>query len=148
MPIVIVSIILTMVDLGTKYENYKWNVLRRKCHLSRWLASSYKDVRFRAVQGVTFRCNMWMLLIVKLLSFKRYNYPFYKCRENGRQMQCAYSQPVSDKVVPLLFSLRLLIPRNKCKALNQRMLQPLCYRTLIFGCKGTTLSWNKRSFIS
>ena len=48
---------------------------------------------------------MWMLLIVKLLSFKRYNYPFYKCRENGRQMQCAYSQPVSDKVVPLLFSL-------------------------------------------
>lgn len=37
-------------------------------------------------QGVTFRCNMWMLLIVKLLSFKRYNYPFYKCRENGQQM--------------------------------------------------------------
>ena len=55
--------------------------------------------------SITFRCNMWMLLIVKLLSFKRYNYPFYKCRENGRQMQCAYSQPVSDKVVPLLFSL-------------------------------------------
>lgn len=23
-----------------------------------------------------YRCNMWMLLIVKLLSFKRYNYPF------------------------------------------------------------------------
>lgn len=55
--------------------------------------------------SITFRCNMWMLLIVKLLSFKRYNYPFYKCRESGRQMQCAYSQPVSDKVVPLLFSL-------------------------------------------
>ena len=48
---------------------------------------------------------MWMLLIVKLLSFKRYNYPFYKCRENEQQMQCAYSQPVSDEVVPLLFSL-------------------------------------------
>lgn len=48
-----------------------------------------------------------MLLIVKLLSFKRYNYPFYKCRESGRQMQCAYSQPVSDEVVPLLFSLFL-----------------------------------------
>ena len=32
---------------------------------------------------IIFRCNMWMLLIVKLLSFKRYNYPFYKCRENG-----------------------------------------------------------------
>ena len=48
-----------------------------------------------------------MLLIVKLFSFKRYNYPFYKCTENGRQMQCAYSQPVSDEVVPLLFSLFL-----------------------------------------
>lgn len=34
----------------------------------------------------TFRNNMWMLLIVKLLSFKRYNYPFYKCRENEQQM--------------------------------------------------------------
>ena len=51
-----------------------------------WLASSYKNVRFRAVQGVTFPRNMWMLLIVKLLSFKRYNYPFYKCRENEQQM--------------------------------------------------------------
>ncbi len=36
--------------------------------------------------SVIFRCNMWMLLIVKLLSFKRYNYPFYKCRENEQQM--------------------------------------------------------------
>lgn len=80
-------------------------VKTKKSHLSRWLAISYKNVRFRAVQGVTFRCNMWMLLIVKLLSFKRYNYPFYKCRESGRQMQCTYSQPVSDEVVPLLFSL-------------------------------------------
>ena len=35
---------------------------------------------------VVYRCNMWMLLIVKLLSFKRYNYPFYKCRENEQQM--------------------------------------------------------------
>ena len=35
---------------------------------------------------ITFRCNMWMLLIVKLLSFKRYNYPFYKCRENEQQL--------------------------------------------------------------
>lgn len=82
-------------------------VKTKKSHLNRWLASSYKNVRFRAVQGVTFRCNMWMLLIVKLLSFKRYNYPFYKCRESGRQMQCSYSQPVSDEVVPLLFSLFL-----------------------------------------
>ena len=64
---------------------------------------------------------MWMLLIVKLLSFKRYNYPFYKCRENEnkcnmlilsllaiklyrfflaffvrfwKQMQCIVSQPL------------------------------------------------------
>ncbi|RGK22962.1 hypothetical protein DXD25_15555 [Prevotella sp. TF12-30] len=36
--------------------------------------------------SITFRCNMWMLLIVKLLSFKRYNYPFYKCRGNEQQM--------------------------------------------------------------
>lgn len=50
------------------------------------------------------RCNMWMLLIVKLLSFKRYNYPFYKCGENGQQMQCAYSQCLNDKVVPLLLA--------------------------------------------
>ena len=41
-----------------------------------------KMYKYLPVQGVTFRCNMWMLLIVKLLSFKRYNYPFYKCREN------------------------------------------------------------------
>ena len=37
-------------------------------------------------QSLISRCNMWMLLIVKLLSFKRYNYPFYKCRENEQQM--------------------------------------------------------------
>ena len=81
---------------------------------------------------------MWMLLIVKLLSFKRYNYPFYKCRENGRQMQCAYSQCFNDKVVPLIFSLFCQIPRDKCKALHLSLFHPLCYRTLIFGCKGTT----------
>lgn len=33
-----------------------------------------------------YQYNMWILLIVKLLSFKRYNYPFYKCRENEQQM--------------------------------------------------------------
>ena len=83
-----------------------------------------------------------MLLIVKFLSSKRYNLPFYKCRENGRQMQYAYSQPVVDKVVPLLFSLFCQIPRNKCKALHLSLFRPLCYRTLIFGCKGTALCWN------
>ena len=29
---------------------------------------------------------MWMLLIVKLLSFKWFNYPFYKCKENEQQV--------------------------------------------------------------
>ena len=41
---------------------------------------------FTIIIRLIFRCNMWMLLIVKLLSFKRYNYPFYKCRENEQQM--------------------------------------------------------------
>lgn len=41
---------------------------------------------YQYVRWFGFRCNMWMLLIVKLLSFKRYNYPFYKCRENEQQM--------------------------------------------------------------
>ena len=42
--------------------------------------------KVEAFQTFIYRCNMWMLLIVKLLSFKRYNYPFYKCRENEQQM--------------------------------------------------------------
>ena len=47
-----------------------------------------KQIRnaLRSLFILIFRCNMWMLLIVKLLSFKRYNYPFYKCRENEQQM--------------------------------------------------------------
>ena len=72
---------------------------------------------------------MWMLLIVKLLSFKRYNYPFYKCRENGRQMQCAYSQCFNDKVVPLIFSLFCQIPRDKCKAHEDNA--PIAFRMLL-----------------
>ena len=67
--------------------------------------SNRERTAFPIYTYIISRCNMWMLLIVKLLSFKRYNYPFYKCRENEQQMQCAYSQPVNDKVVPLLFSL-------------------------------------------
>ena len=68
------------------FQHNTKNVLRQKIHLSRWFVSSYKNIHLRAIQGATFRCNMWMLLIVKLLSFKRYNYPFYKCRENEQQM--------------------------------------------------------------
>ena len=83
---------------------------------------------------------MWMLLIVKLLSFKRYNYPFYKCRESGRQMQCAYSQPVSDKVVPLLFSFF-------CKILETNVMHCFsassvsCVTERLSGCKDTDLYW-------
>ena len=45
-----------------------------------------KELGIDGVNYSIFRCTMWMLLIVKLLSFKRYNYPFYKCRENEQQM--------------------------------------------------------------
>ena len=41
-----------MVDFGTKYENYKWNVLRRKSHLSRWLAISYKNILLELSRGL------------------------------------------------------------------------------------------------
>ena len=125
--------------------NYKWNVLRRKSHLSRWLAGSYKNVRFRAVQGATFRCNMWMLLIVKLLSFKRYNYPFNKCRESGRQMQCAYSQPVSDKVVPLLFSLfGKILETNAMHCFSASSVS--CVTERLSGCKDTDLYWIRANY--
>lgn len=125
--------------------NYKWNVLRRKKPPSRWLASSYKNVRFRAVQGVTFQCNMWMLLIVKLLSFKRYNYPFYKCRESGRQMQCAYSQSVSDKVVPLLFSLFCkILETNAMHCFSASSVS--CVTERLSGCKDTDLYWIRANY--
>lgn len=45
-----------------------------------------KELGIDGVNYSIFQTNMWMLLIVKLLSFKRYNYPFYKCRENEQQM--------------------------------------------------------------
>ena len=109
------------------------------------LSCSYKNVRFSAVQGVTFRCNMWMLLIVKLLSFKRYNYPFYKCRENGRQMQCAYSQPVSDKVVPLLFSLYCKIQEtNAMHCFSASSVS--CVTERLSGCKDTDLYWIRANY--
>ena len=96
-------------------------------------------------QGVTFRCNMWMLLIVKLLSFKRYNYPFYKCRENGRQMQCAYSQPVSDKVVPLLFSLLCkILETNAMHCFSASSVS--CVTERLSGCKDTDLYWIRANY--
>ena len=94
---------------------------------------------------LTFRCNMWMLLIVKLLSFKRYNYPFYKCRENGRQMQCAYSQPVSDKVVPLLFSLFCkILETNAMHCFSASSVS--CVTERLSGCKDTDLYWIRANY--
>ena len=91
------------------------------------------------------RCNMWMLLIVKLLSFKRYNYPFYKCRENGRQMQCAYSQPVSDKVVPLLFSLFCkILETNAMHCFSASSVS--CVTERLSGCKDTDLYWIRANY--
>ena len=93
----------------------------------------------------TFRCNMWMLLIVKLLSFKRYNYPFYKCRESGRQMQCAYSQPVSDKVVPLLFSLFCkILETNAMHCFSASSVS--CVTERLSGCKDTDLYWIRANY--
>ena len=56
----------------------------RVCYFSNTDLSIGPNLNLAEVR--VFRCNMWMLLIVKLLSFKRYNYPFYKCRENEQQM--------------------------------------------------------------
>lgn len=94
---------------------------------------------------IIFRCNMWMLLIVKLLSFKRYNYPFYKCRESGRQMQCAYSQPVSDKVVPLLFSLFCkILKTNAMHCFSASSVS--CVTERLSGCKDTDLYWIRANY--
>lgn len=63
-----------------KYRKYLILILLLACFvLALYVVCNTKN-------SLTFRCNMWMLLIVKLLSFKRYNYPFYKCRENEQQM--------------------------------------------------------------
>ena len=95
--------------------------------------------------SIIFRCNMWMLLIVKLLSFKRYNYPFYKCRESGRQMQCAYSQSVSDKVVPLLFSLFCkILETNAMHCFSASSVS--CVTERLSGCKDTDLYWIRANY--
>lgn len=88
---------------------------------------------------------MWMLLIVKLLSFKRYNYPFYKCRENEQQMQCAYSQPVSDEVVPLLFSLFCkILETNAMHCFSASSVS--CVTERLSGCKDTDLYWIRANY--
>ena len=97
------------------------------------------------VRRSIYRCNMWMLLIVKLLSFKRYNYPFYKCRENGRQIQCAYSQSVSDKVVPLLFSLFCkILETNAMHCFSASSVS--CVTERLSGCKDTDLYWIRANY--
>ena len=94
---------------------------------------------------VIFRCNMWMLLIVKLLSFKRYNYPFYKCTENGRQMQCAYSQCLNDKVVPffLAFFCKIL-EANAMHCFSASSVS--CVTERLSGCKDTDLYWIRANY--
>ena len=88
---------------------------------------------------------MWMLLIVKLLSFKRYNYPFYKCRENGWQMQCACFQCLNGKVVPLFLA-------SNCKSLETsakhwiRAASVLCVTERLSGCKDTDLYWIRANY--
>ena len=110
-------------------------------------AMLFSDVNnlFTIAIRLTFRCNMWMLLIVKLLSFKRYNYPFYKCRENEQQMQCAYSQPVSDKVVPLLFSLFCkILETNAMHCFSASSVS--CVTERLSGCKDTDLYWIRANY--
>ena len=109
-----------------------------------WLTDRERTA-FPIFVSITFRCNMWMLLIVKLLSFKRYNYPFYKCRESGRQMQCAYSQPVSDKVVPLLFSLFCkILETNAMHCFSASSVS--CVTERLSGCKDTDLNWIRANY--
>ena len=103
------------------------------------------ETRKQADLFCRFRCNMWMLLIVKLLSFKRYNYPFYKCRESGRQMQCAYSQSVSDEVVPLLFSLFCkILETNAMHCFSASSVS--CVTERLSGCKDTDLYWIRANY--
>lgn len=88
---------------------------------------------------------MWMLLIVKLLSFKRYNYPFYKCRESGRQMQYAYSQPVSDEVVPLLLAFFCkILETNAMHCFSASSVS--CVTERLSGCKDTDLYWIRANY--
>ena len=121
----------------------EWPVKRKVLILSTLTIEC--EILYLLVTGVTFRCNMWMLLIVKLLSFKRYNYPFYKCRESGRQMQCAYSQPVSDKVVPLLFSLFCkILETNAMHCFSASSVS--CVTERLSGCKDTDLYWIRANY--
>ena len=100
---------------------------------------------FTIIIRLTFRCNMWMLLIVKLLSFKRYNYPFYMCRESGQQMQYAYSQPVSDKVVPFLLAFFCkILETNAMHCFSASSVS--CVTEHLSGCKDTDLYWIRANY--
>ncbi len=115
----------------------------RVCYFSNTDLSIGPNLNLAEVR--VFRCNMWMLLIVKLLSFKRYNYPFYKCRESGRQMQCAYSQSVSDEVVPFLFSLFCkILETNAMHCFSASSVS--CVTERLSGCKDTDLYWIRANY--
>ena len=55
------------------FQHNTKNVLRQKIHLSRWFVSSYKNIHLRAIQGATFRCTFFTILIASALHFNRYN---------------------------------------------------------------------------
>ena len=130
-------------------NSYAYKAARREEKVKMAETMSHRKASEKSMSEILVKeyltVNMWMLLIVKLLSFKRYNYPFYKCRENGRQMQCAYSQPVSDKVVPLLFSLFCkILETNAMHCFSASSVS--CVTERLSGCKDTDLYWIRANY--
>lgn len=60
-------------------------------------------------------------------------------------MQCAYSQPVSDKVVPLLFSLFCkILETNAMHCFSASSVS--CVTERLSGCKDTDLYWIRANY--
>ena len=60
-------------------------------------------------------------------------------------MQCAYSQPVSDKVVPLLFSLfGKILETNAMHCFSASSVS--CVTERLSGCKDTDLNWIRANY--
>ncbi len=60
-------------------------------------------------------------------------------------MQCAYSQPVSDKVVPLLFSLFCkILKTNAMHCFSASSVS--CVTERLSGCKDTDLYWIRANY--
>ena len=60
-------------------------------------------------------------------------------------MQCAYSQPVSDKVVPLLFSLYCKIQETNAMHCFSAS-SVFCVTERLSGCKDTDLNWIRANY--